>query len=117
MNVELAFAFTFVILLTISMVSWLVFGRLSMARIEKAIISEGKPRPCPWDGVGGRVIWYAYTVALPAAWFNELDNRQLNTADVKRYTTRSDQCRAWVLMVAAHGTVLLVFVAVIFDIG
>ncbi len=117
MNVELVFAFTFVILLSVSMVSWLLFGRLSMARIEKAIMSEGKPRPCPWDGVGGRVIWYAYTVALPSSWFNELDDRQLNTADVKRYTTKPDQYRAWTLMVAVHGMVLLVFIAVLFDIG
>lgn len=107
----------FVLLLVTMMVSWVIFGRLSMARIEKSIMAEGKPRPCPWDGVGGRLVWYAYTVALPAHFFNELDDRQLNTADVKRYTTRADRIRAWVFMVSGHGMVVLGLTAVVFDIG
>lgn len=106
----------FGLLLLTNMVSWVVFGRLSMARIEKCIMAEGKPRPCPWDGVGGRVVWYAYTAALPASFFNDLDDRQLNTADVKRYTTKADRIRAWVFMVSGHGFVLLVIIATIFDI-
>lgn len=64
MDGELIFAFVFAGCLLTVMVSWLVFGRMSMARIEKAIMAEGKPRPCSWDGVGGRLVWYAYAVAL-----------------------------------------------------
>ena len=117
LNVLLLFDILFGICFLGSLLAWVIFGRLSMARIEKSIMAEGKPRPCSWDGVGGRVIWYAYTVALPASWFNELDDRQLNTADVKRYTTKADRIRAWALMVPIHGLVLLVAIATIFDIG
>lgn len=99
------------------MLSWVVFGRLSMAKIEKAIMAEGKPRPCPWDGTGGRLVWYAYTVALPASFFNEVDDRQLKTADVKRYTTKADRIRAWIFMVSGHLMVILGLLAAIFDIG
>lgn len=117
MDVELIFAFAFAGCLLTVMISWLVFGRLSMARIENSIMAEGKPRPCPWDGVGGRLVWYAYAVALPESFFNDMDNRQLNTSDVKRYATSADRFRAWVFMIAGHAFVLLVFIAVIFDIG
>lgn len=117
MDAELIFAFIFAGCLLTAMVSWLVFGRLSMAKIEKSIMAEGKPRPCPWDGVGGRLVWYAYAVALPESFFNDIDNRQLKTSDVKRYTTKADRLRAWVFMIAGHGFVVLVFTAVIFDFG
>ena len=117
MNIDLVFAHTFVVLLMVTISSWLVFRVLTMSKIEKSIMSEGKPRPCSWDGMGARVAWYAYTVALPASFFNEIDNRQLNTADVKRYTTRADRIRAWALMVPSHAMVLLLFISIIFDIG
>ncbi|MFC4257639.1 hypothetical protein ACFOZ5_01195 [Marinobacter lacisalsi] len=116
MTFDLAFAFIGVTFLIVTMLSWLVFGRLSMARIERAIMAEGKPRPCPWDGVGGRLVWYAYAVALPESFFNDIDNRQLKTSDVKRYSTRADYYRAWVFMIAGHGFVLLVAIATIFGI-
>ena len=117
MTIDLVFALTGVSLLLMSIISYVTFGWLSVLKIEKSIMSEGKPRPCPWDGVGARVVWYAYTVALPASCFNEIDDRQLNTADVKRYTTRADRIRAWSLMIPLHGMMLLVFTGIIFDIG
>ena len=67
--------------------------------------------------IGGRVVWYAYTVALPASFFNEIHDLQLNTADVKRYTTRADRIRAWTFMVSVHTMMLLLFISIIFDIG
>ncbi|SFR47797.1 hypothetical protein SAMN05216203_0661 [Marinobacter daqiaonensis] len=80
-------------------------------------VAEGKPRPCPWDGVGGRLVWYAYAVALPEFFFNDMNNRQLMTSDVKKYTTSADRLRAWAFMIAGHGFVLLVFTAVILILG
>lgn len=100
-----------------SMLAWVIFGRLSMSRIEESIMAEGKPRPCSWDGVGARIIWYAYTVSLPASWFNDIDDRQLSASDIKRYTTRADRIRGWALMIPVHGMVVLVFTSIILDIG
>jgi hypothetical protein len=100
-----------------TLLAWVIFGRLSMARIEKSIMSEGKPRPCPWDGVGGRLVWYAYAVALPESFFNDIDNRQLNTADVKRYTTTGDSIRAWALMILGNGFILMVAFGAVFSVG
>ena len=117
MDFESVYALVAVLCLIIMMISWVIFGFFSMRRIEKSIMAEGKPRPCSWDGIGGRVIWYAYTVSLPAYFFNELDDRQLNTADVKRYTTRADRIRAWVLMVSGHSMAVLGLLAALLDIG
>ena len=117
MDYEFLYALVWIISLIIMMFSWVVFGRLSMARIEKSIMAEGKPRPCSWDGVGGRIIWYAYTVALPARFFNKLDDRQLNTADVKRYTTRADRIRAWVLMISGHTMMVMGLLSSFFGIA
>ena len=53
MDIDLFVAFAYVGLLILSMCSLLVFRVLTVAKIEKAIMSEGKPRPLPWRGLGG----------------------------------------------------------------
>lgn len=81
-------------------VSWIVFARLSMARIERAILSEGRPRPCPWDGPGARTLWYAWAIAIPVGRWNRLDDALMDVPGALRHANRADRIRAWILMVA-----------------
>jgi hypothetical protein len=102
MDFELWVAFIFVISLVVTVTFWLVFGFLSMRKIEKGIVSEGKPRPCQWDPIWGRAIFYAWSVSLPARFFSTVEDRILNTADVKRYANTTDKVLAWILMISSH---------------
>ncbi len=98
-------------------ISTLVFGRLSMAAIEKRIKQDGQPRPCPWDGPGARIIWYAYAIGLPISRLNRADDPMIDVGLVRKYATSADRFRAIVLLVFGNLFLLNLFVGVIaFDI-
>lgn len=111
MDFELVLATVAVSALILMTVLWMVFLFYSVRRIEKGIVSENKPRPWQWDPMGWRAFFYAWTVALPARFFNEVDDRALNTEDVKRYSTKTDRVIALLFMIASHTVLLSVIVA------
>ncbi|WP_111641394.1 hypothetical protein [Marinimicrobium alkaliphilum] len=90
--------------------SWILFARLTMARIERQIAQDGYPRPCPWDGPGGRALWYAYAVGLPIGLFNDENDPFINVPLVRRYATPADKIRGFVMVVSGN---IFVVVAVI----
>jgi hypothetical protein len=59
------FFWTFGISASFAMLSWLLLARITMVNIERRIIASGGQRPCPWDGVGSRIVFYAYGIILP----------------------------------------------------
>lgn len=87
-------------------ISWLTFGRFTMSRIEREIKAEGLPRPCPWDGPGARILWYAYAIAIPIGRFNRADDPTINAPLVRSYTKPADKFWGWALIV--FGNVLAV---------
>jgi|SRR5690625_691398 len=89
-------------LLAAMFASWLLFARLTMARIERDLKADGYPRPAPWDGVGGRALWYAWAIALPLGPWNPEDDPLINVKLVRRYANRSDKLRAWALFVSGN---------------
>lgn len=96
--------------LLVAIPSWFAFLIFSVWRIEKHIQAEGKTRPYPWDGIGGRAFWYCWTVALPASFFNERDDLLLNTSDIKRYVRPINRYLGWILLVSSLLMVLCVLV-------
>ncbi|MCG8611691.1 MAG: hypothetical protein MI864_14280, partial [Pseudomonadales bacterium] len=46
-----------------SFVSWLLFIRLSMIPMEKALKQKGV-NPSAWDGIGIRAVWYAWAIVF-----------------------------------------------------
>lgn len=44
--------------------SWICFARISMTYIEREMKKEGKEPP-QWDGMGARIVGYAFAIALP----------------------------------------------------
>lgn len=82
-------------------ISWLIFSRFTVTRIEKAIKQDGLPRPCQWDGPGARILWYAYAISLPIGRFNQIDDPLIDVALVRRYAKPADKIWGLILIIAA----------------
>lgn len=78
--------------------SWLIFGRVTMARIEASLKEDGISRPCPWDGPGARIVWYAWAIAMPVGRLNQLDDPLIDVDLVRRYSRPSDRIIAVVML-------------------
>lgn len=91
-------------------ISWLIFVRLSMARIERAMKRDGVPRPCPWDGPGARIVLYAYAIALPQRIAERMDIRLIDVPLVRRYASHADWFPALVFLIVGHSFVVSVFI-------
>lgn len=87
--------------------SWLAFGRLTMARIDRAIKRSGLPRPCQWDGPGARIILYAYAVALPSRLSNRIDTRLVDASVIRRFSRPSDRLGGLILVASSTSLGLL----------
>lgn len=92
-----------------TLLTWMVFGRC-MARIERAIKADGKPRPCPWDGPGARIVWYAWAIALPVGRLNPLDDPLIDVKLVRTYANSFDRVTAMMMMLSS-GALLAVTLA------
>jgi len=98
-------------------VSMLVFGRLTMAAIEKKVKRDGLPRPCSWDGPGARIVWYAYAIGFPLGRFNRIDDPMIDVGLVRKYATPADRVRAIVLLTSGNLFLLMLLIGVVaFDI-
>lgn len=94
-------------------ISWIFFGR-RMARIERAIRGDGKPRPCPWDGPGARIVWYAWAIALPVGRWNPLDDPFIEVQVVRDYANDLDRIAAIMMVISTGLTVLVTILGSIF---
>jgi len=83
-----------------SVCSVAVFARMSVSRIERAIVAEGRPRPCPWDGPSARAFWYAWAITLPIGRRKLADGRLIDVPLLRRHASWADRVRAWLLMAA-----------------
>lgn len=68
-----------------------------MARIERAIKTDGAAPGFHWDGVGTRIVFYALAIALPEKIAHRIDSL-IDVSLVRSYSTKKD----WIL-----GTVFL----------
>lgn len=104
------FFVTALFLCTATFISWIVFARLSMARIERKIMAEGHPRPCPWDGPGARTLWYAWAITVPVGRLNPANDPLIDVPLVLRHATRADRMRGWALMVSGYSMLAVILI-------
>lgn len=83
-------------------VSWIAFARLSMARIEREMCRDGLPRSSRWDGIGARVVWYAWAIVLPVGIANPADDPLIDVLTVRRYATRLDWLLGIAFLISGH---------------
>lgn len=95
------FYWAFMVAMIATFISWLFFGRLTMARIEKDIERDGLSRPCPWDGPGARIVWYAWAIAIPVGRFNKKDDPLINVSLVRHYANGFDRITATVMVISS----------------
>jgi hypothetical protein len=104
------------ILFMATAVAWISFARITMARIEREIMRDGFPRPCPWDGPGARVVWYAHAIAVPIGRFNRFDDPLIDVPLVRKYATRADIIRGRVFLAIGYlGTIVTVVGGIMLD--
>ena len=108
-STEWMFFWVCIPVVSLALISWLVFARLAMGRIEKQLKAEGKPRPCPWDGPGGRVVLYAYAIALPARMAERIHIQLIDVSLIRRYTIPQDRWLAFVFLGSGNAMVFLGF--------
>jgi hypothetical protein len=108
------FVFLSLIFIMVTSISWIVFARLTMARIEREIEAAGLPRPAQWDGLGYRVLWYLHAIIFPVGIWNRPDDPLIDVSLVRRYATRKDIIRGWIFFVANSTLLFLLLIFVLF---
>lgn len=96
-------------------VAWITFARLSMARIEHDVKKDGHPNTFQWDGLGGRVFFYAFAIVFSVNKANRI-NRLINVSLVRSYANYGDWLRGLIFIIASNICILVTFVGVLFDV-
>ncbi|GAB3108180.1 hypothetical protein G8770_23700 [Aestuariicella hydrocarbonica] len=86
--------------LIIMSIAWLIFGITTMRKLDKAIVEEGKPRPCQWDPMWWRAHLYTWPIIFSGKSFSELENRIIDTQDVKKNINTYDKVLSWILFLS-----------------
>ena len=72
-----------------SCILWLVFAQFTMRRIERQIKEAGISVGFLWDGLGGRIVFYGYAIALPERLALRIE-RLINVNLVRSYANKAD---------------------------
>lgn len=100
------FALIFFILTAIA---WILFARLTMARIEKSMEADGLPKGFAWDGVGGRVVFYAYAIILSEKNALRIE-RLIDVRLIRDYANANDWWRGLFFIVVTNLWLIITFV-------
>ncbi|MGI1677782.1 MAG: hypothetical protein K6L75_03550 [Cellvibrionaceae bacterium] len=87
-----------------------------MRKIDKAVVAEGKPRPCQWDPICGRAILYTWPIVFSGESFSDIENQIVDTQIVKKNIKLLDKVLAWVLFVSGWMMIVAGFTGEIFSI-
>lgn len=101
----------------VSFIMWLSFAHFTMRRIEKQMKDDGLPDSFLWDGVGGRIIFYAYAIALPQKIALKFDRRLIDSGLVRSYASSRDRLRAKLFLLFINVWIVGCFVGFFCGIG
>lgn len=95
---------TWFVFLLSTAVSWFIFSRVHLARLDKKMMSAGVPLSCQIDVMGLRVLMIATVLAIPFSRAGKANNNPIiEAATVKTYTTVVDRRMAIFLCISAYG--------------
>lgn len=112
MSIEFWFSVLFLGCFAVMGVSWILFARLSMARIERAMEKDGAQKKFQWDGVGGRIVFYALVIVLPENKAERM-NQLIDVALVRKYALRRDKVLGNFFLVSSNIAMLIALLAVV----
>ena len=110
MDIELALALIAVAAIVIGTVSWLLFLIFSVWRIERVIVGSGRSRPCLWDGVGMRTVWYGWIIVFNTEAFSALERSMLDPEMILPHLRVWDKVLGWLFMVSLHTVLVCVVI-------
>jgi len=84
-----------------SCILWLVFAQFTMRRIERQIKEAGISVGFLWDGLGGRIVFYGYAIALPERLALGIE-RLINVNLVRSYANKADWWGSVLFIVTSH---------------
>ena len=112
-ELELWFTLLFFGLFIVMAITWIAFARLSMARIERSIKGDGLPDGFQWDGVGGRIVFYALAIVLPPKMAMRI-NQLIDVELVRKYATPRDWALGFSFLISGNTWIFITIVAMIF---
>src|SRR5690554_2243778 len=95
-------------------ISWLIFAPLTMRRIEKQMRQDGMPEGFIWDGIGGRVVFYAYAILFPEKGALRIE-RLIDVRCVRSYATKADWWRSSFFVTTSHLRLSVTFITLLLD--
>lgn len=106
--------FALVLILTgLTALSWLTFGQFSMRPIEKKMKTDGLPNQFAWDGLGGRITFYALAIVLPERFALRL-NRLMDVSAIRSYANNRDWWRGMIFITVTNTWIISIFGGTIF---
>lgn len=113
---EIVAHFVFLGAFIVNAIAWILFARISMARIEREMVKDGHGRPVSWDGIGFRIFWYANAIVFPLGRFNSAKNPLIDVLAIRQYAKPLDRKLGVALLISAAIFIACVFIyAWIFD--
>lgn len=94
--------------------SWILFGRLTMGRIERQIRKENLKLPANWDSLGYRIFGFARAVVFDKRCLPSKDEIMVDTSAIRRFVTPRDRVFALIFMAFTYSFVAIVMVGVFF---
>ena len=93
-------------------IAWITFARLTMARIERDIKKGGLSASFLWDGLGGRIVFYALAIVLSTNKAQRI-NQLIDVSLVRKYANRGDWHRGLIFLLTSNCCLILIFVGVL----
>lgn len=108
------FFWFFLIGMLSTFVTWIAFARLSMSRIERAMRREGLIDTFTWDGLGGRIVFFALAIVLPEKLARRI-NALIDVVAVRKCSSNIDWLLGLLFLLSADIWILGSMIAIIFD--
>lgn len=94
--------------------TWIAFARLSMSRIERTMRRDGLINTFTWDGLGGRIVFFALSIVLPVKLAYRI-NALIDVAAVRKYSSNIDWFLGLLFLLSGNIWILGSMIAMIFD--
>ena len=107
------FFWFFLIGFLLTAIFWIAFARFSMARIEREMKKDNLPDTFLWDGLGGRIVFYALAITLPEKTAQKI-NRLIDVTQVKSYSKKQDATLGLLFLISANTWIIISLIAMAF---
>lgn len=93
-------------------IAWLIFARLTMHRIELQMKNDNIPDSFLWDGIGGRIFFYAFAIAFPVGLAKRM-NQLIDVSLVRSYSNEADMYRGIIFLIATFGCTVVTLIGIL----